>query len=217
MSKDVLSTFGILNKNGRNESSFLQLSQKAKDQSGQYGDKRENVEKIRALFKGFSDYVEGLKMEVTKNFPKDKEGNYPYEKMYKGDLIDRMLFSQEKLSPQGQELLDKIQNYPAQIKAISGSFVAEVEMKKIEKRFGTRLIFSEKAGKNFSWMEYNYHGFPLIASNTKLTQLQADIKTTESDVMTGMFQSDLVVAASLTAICFLSKRSCKGKNNSWKI
>jgi gliding motility-associated protein GldM len=32
-----------------------------------------------------------------------------------------------------------------------------------------------------------------------LTQLQADIKTTESDVMTGMFQSDLVAAASLTA------------------
>jgi hypothetical protein len=32
-----------------------------------------------------------------------------------------------------------------------------------------------------------------------LSQLQADIKTTESDVMTGMFQSDLVAAASLTA------------------
>jgi hypothetical protein len=32
-----------------------------------------------------------------------------------------------------------------------------------------------------------------------LSQLQADIKTTESDVMSGMFQSDLVAAASLTA------------------
>ncbi len=208
MSKEVLSAFGILNvkitesntlTDSRNESSFLQLSQKAKDQPGQYGDKKAKVEKIRALSKEFSDYIENLKVEVTKKFPKDKEGNYPYEQMDKGDLIDRMLFSQEKLSPKGQEFLAKIQNYPAQIKAIGGSSVAEVEMKKIEKRFETKPVFSEKAGKDLNWMEYNYHGFPLIATITKLTQLQADIKTTESDVMTGMFQSDLVAAASLTA------------------
>ncbi len=119
--------------------------------------------------------------------------------MDKGDLIDRLLFSQEKLSAKGKEFLAKIQNYPAQIKQIGGSSVADVEMKKIEKRFETNPIYSEKAGAKISWMEYNYHGFPLIATITKLTQLQADIKTTESDVMTGMFQSDLVAAASLTA------------------
>ncbi len=208
MSKEVLSAFGILNRkivesnsltDSRNESSFAQLSQKAKDQPGQYGDKRVKVEKIRALSKEFSDYIENIKIEVSKKFPKDKEGNYPYEQMDKGDLIDRMLFSQDKLSPKGQEFLSKIQNYSAQIKAIGGSSVADVEMKKIEKRFDTKPVFSEKAGKDLPWMEYNYHGYPLIATITKLTQLQADIKTTESDVMTGMFQSDLVAAASLTA------------------
>lgn len=208
MSKEVLSAFGILNKkivesntltDSRNESSFLQLAQKAEDQPGQYGVKKEKVEKIRALSKEFSDYLENLKNEVTKKFPKDKEGNYPYEQMDKGDLIDRLFFNQEKLSPAGKEFLSKIQNYPAQIKQIGGSSIADVEMKKIEKRFDTSPIFSEKAGKKLDWMEYNYHGFPLIATITKLTQLQADIKTTESDVMTGMFQSDLVAAASLTA------------------
>ncbi len=54
MSKEVLSAFGILNKkivesnlltDSRNESSFLQLSQKAQDQPGQYGEKRAKVEK----------------------------------------------------------------------------------------------------------------------------------------------------------------------------
>ena len=208
MSKEVLSAFGILNNkiedsnsitDNRNESSFQQLAQKAQDQPLQYGDKKAKVDKIRALAKDFSDYIENIKTEVTKAFPKDKEGNYPCEQMDKGDLIDRLLFSQEKLSPKGKEFLAKIQNYPAQIKQIGGSSVAEVEMKKIEKRFETKPVFSEKAGKDLDWMEYNYHGFPLIATITKLTQLQADIKTTESDVMTGMFQSDLVAAASLTA------------------
>ena len=208
MSKEVLSAFGILNNkiiesnsitDGRNESSFQQLSQKAVDQPGQFGDKRAKVEKIRALSKEFNDYIEGIKTTVTAKFERDAEGNLPYEEMDKGDLIDRMFFTGDKVSKQGKEFLDKINSYPAQIKAIGGSSIAESEMKKIEKRFATNQVYSEKAGAKLDWIDYNYKGFPLIATITKLSQLQADIKTTESDVMTGMFQSDLVAAASLTA------------------
>ena len=208
MSKEVLSAFGILNNkiiesnsitDGRNESSFQQLSQKAVDQPGQFGDKRAKVEKIRALSKEFNDYIEGIKTTVTKKFERDADGNLPYEEMDKGDLIDRMFFTGDKVSSKGKEFLDKIQSYPAQIKAIGGSSIAESEMKKIEKRFATNQVYSEKAGAKLDWIDYNYKGYPLIATVTKLSQLQADIKTTESDVMTGMFQSDLVAAASLTA------------------
>lgn len=208
MSKEVLSAFGILNNkiiesnsisDGRNESSFQQLSQKAVDQPGQFGDKRAKVEKIRALSKEFNDYIEGIKTEVTQKFVRDTEGNLPYEEMDKGDLIDRMFFNGDKVSTKGKEFLDKINNFPGQIKAIGGSSIAESEMKKIEARFATKQVYSEKAGAKLDWIDYNYKGFPLIATITKLSQLQADIKTTESDVMTGMFQSDLVAAASLTA------------------
>jgi gliding motility-associated protein GldM len=208
MSKEVLSAFGILNNkivesnsltDTRNQSSFDQLSQKAVDQPGQFGDKRAKVEKIRALSKEFNDYIEGIKSKVTQKFERDADGNLPYEEMDKGDLIDRMFFTGDKVSKQGQEFLDKIHNFPAQIKAIGGSSIAESEMKKIEKRFATNQVYSEKAGAKLDWIDYNYKGFPLIATVTKLSQLQADIKTTESDVMTGMFQSDLVAAASLTA------------------
>ena len=208
MSKEVLSAFGILNNkiiesnsitDGRNESSFQQLAQKAVDQPGQFGDKKAKVEKIRALSKEFNDYIEGIKTKVTEKFERDAEGNLPYEEMDKGDLIDRMFFTGDRVSKQGIEFLDKINNYPAQIKAIGGSSIAESEMKKIEARFATKPVYSEKAGAKLDWIDYNYKGFPLIATITKLSQLQADIKTTESDVMTGMFQSDLVAAASLTA------------------
>nr|WP_315165714.1 gliding motility protein GldM [uncultured Flavobacterium sp.] len=208
MSKEVLSAFGILNNkivesniltDTRNDASFLQLAQKAQDQPGQYGDKKIKVEKIRAVSKEFSDYLENLKTEFTKKTEKDAQGNYLYEQMDKGDLVDRMFFTGDRVSKQGQEFLDKIKNYPALIKQIGGSSIAESELKKIENRFATAPVFSEKAGAKLSWIDYNYKGFPLIATVTKLTQLQADIKTTESDVMAGMFQSDLIAAASLTA------------------
>ncbi len=208
MSKEVLSAFGILNTkiiesntitDTRNQSSFEQLAQKAVDQPGQFGDKKVKVEKIRALSKDFNEYLEGIKTKVTQKFERDEAGNLPYEQMDKGDLIDRLFFSGEKLSKEGKEFLAKIQHYPAEIKAIGGSSIAESEMKKIESRFATNPVYSEKAGAKLPWMEYNYHGYPLIATITKLSQLQADIKTTESDIMSGMFQSDLVAAASLTA------------------
>ena len=40
----------------------------------------------------------------------------------------------------------------------------------------------KKQDAKLAWIDYNYKGFPLIATITKLSQLQADIKTTESDV-----------------------------------
>lgn len=208
MSKEVLSAFGILNNkiessnsitDARNESSFAQLQQKAQDQPLQYGDKKAKVDKIRALCKGYSSYIEGIKSEVTKKFPKDKEGNYPCEQMDKSDEIDNMFYKGDKESAKGKEFLEKIRGFASELKSIGGSSIAEVEMKKIEKRFETKDVYSEKAEAKLPWLDYNYHHFPLIASVTKLTQLQADIKTTESDIMEGMFKSDLVAAASLTA------------------
>jgi len=208
MSKEVLSAFGILNNkiessnsitDTRNESSFLQLQQKAKDQPLQYGDKKAKVDKIRALCKEYSDYIEGIKTTITKGFPKDKEGNYPCEQMDKSDAVDNLFYKGDKESKEGKEFLERIRGFAGQLKAIGGSSIAEVEMKKIEKRFETKDVYSEKAEAKLPWLDYNYHHFPLIASVTKLTQLQADIKTTESDIMEGMFKSDLVAAASLTA------------------
>jgi gliding motility-associated protein GldM len=217
MSKEVLSAFGILNNkivesnlltDNRNDSSFLQLAQKAEEQPGQYGDKKLKVEKIRALSKEFSVYLDNIKAQITLKTERDAKGNFLYEQMDKGDLVDRLFFNGDKVSVKGQEFLDKIKNYPSQIKQIAGSDIAEVEMKKIENRFATNPIASKQAGATLPWIDYNYKGFPLIATVTKMTQLQADIKATESDIMAGMFQSDLIAAASLTAyqpIVVLSK------------
>ena len=209
MSKEVLSAFGILNGkiiesntvlDTRNESSFEQLSQKAKDQPGQYGEKKLKVEKIRKVSKEFCDYIDGIKKIITRKTEKDAQGNFLYEQMDKGDLVDRLFFKGDKASKEGQEFLNKIKNYPFQIKEIGGSSIAEVELKKILDRFATNPVKPAEAGAApLPWFNYHYFGYPLIATVTKLTQLQADIKATESDVMTGMFQSDLVAAASLTA------------------
>lgn len=208
MSKEVLSAFGILNNkivesntisDARNESSFLQLAQKAADQPKQYGEKKVKVEKIRALCKEFSSYIEDIKTKVTKDLVKDQDGNLPFEQMDKGDKLDELFFIGDKNSKTGKEFIQKIKDFVVNLKQIGGSAITEGEIKKIQSRFSTEPVFSKTEGKKIEWLNYNYEHFPLIASITKLSQLQSDIKTTESDVIAGMFQSDLVAAASLTA------------------
>lgn len=206
MSKEVLTAFGILDNkivesnkisDDRNKLAFQQLVQKAADQPGQFGDKKDKIEKIRVVSKEFSDYIESIKTTITKEFPRDKDGNYPCEQMDKSDAMDNLFYKGDKESAKAKEFLDKIRNYASQIKQIGGITITEKEVKKIEKRFATDEVYSEKAGAKLSWLDYNYHHFPLIASVTKLSQIQADIKTTESDVMNSMFQTNLIEAASL--------------------
>lgn len=208
MSKEVLSAFGILNNkiiesnsvaDARNQSSFEQLAQKAQDQPLQFGPKKEKVQKIRAICKEFSTYIESMKTEFTKEFERDADGNLPFEAMDKGDMVDQKWFNGDKPSKDGQVFLDKMASFVTQVKQIGGSSIADSEMKKIQKRFATEPVKSKNAGTTLGWLDYNFKGFPLIATVTKLSQLQADIKTTESDIIAGMFQSDLVAAASLTA------------------
>jgi gliding motility-associated protein GldM len=208
MSKEVLSAFGILNNkivesnaitDQRNQASFEQLAQKAQDQPKQFGDKKAKVERIRKIAKDFNDYLEGLKKDFTKDLEKDENGNLPFEQMDKGDKVDEAWFEGDKPSKKGQEFLDKISKFVSDIKQTGGSAIAAPEMKKIENRFATAPIKSKNAGTTLPWLEYNYKGFPLIATITKISQLQADVKTTESDIISGMFQADLVAAASLTA------------------
>ncbi|WP_395044088.1 gliding motility protein GldM [Flavobacterium sp.] len=207
MSKEVLSAFGILNNKivesntlttARNDDAFQQLAQKASEQPGQYGDKKIKVDKIRTLSKEFYAYIEDIKTEATKGFVRDEQGNLPFEQMDKGDFMDNLFFKGDKVSTKGQEFLDKISNYSTKIKEIGGSAIAADEIKKFQNRFATNPVKSAKAGATLKWIDYNYKGFPLIASITKLSQLQADIKTTESDVIAGMFQTSLISAASLT-------------------
>ena len=173
-------------------------SETAHEELAQPQDKKAKVDKIRKLTKDFNAYIEEIKTKITSELERDEDGNLPFEAMDKGDGVDEMWFSGDNPTKAGQEFLDKMANFSADIKKAGGSSISDPEMKKIEGRFATAPVKSKSAGTTLNWLDYNYKGFPLIATVTKLSQIQADIKTTESDIISGMFQSDLVAAASLT-------------------
>lgn len=208
MSKEVLSAFGILNNkisdsnvilDSNNTDLFGQLSERAENQAGQYGAKKAKVEQIRKLSADFNDYIANIKKNITKEYKPDEDGNLPFEAMDKTSVVDELFFSGDKNSAKGDEFVNKIKKYLSDVKQIAGSDLLEEVKVKLNKRFSVEPVMSKKVGRSIPWLQYNYEGFPLIASVTKLTQLQNDIKVTENEIMSGMFLEGAKKAASLTA------------------
>ncbi|TWO33455.1 gliding motility protein GldM [Seonamhaeicola sediminis] len=202
MSKEVLSAFGLMNKKLtesneaatiRNQAFVASLEQKAIDQKEKYEPLKDKASQIHVLATNFNDYLEELKgkMEATVDDPED------YEIMDKGDYLDENFFKGDKLKPEGEEFLNQIATFRDGVSEIlKDQNGMEDIVKDVQKNFNTDDI-KRGAGKQ-PWLEYHYKGFPLVASLTKMTQLQADIKTTESQVLSAMLQGTLSSEVSMT-------------------
>jgi len=196
MSKEVLQAFGLMNEKlvtsneaaeKRNKGAYDDLSLKAVEQKEKYADEKIKADKIQKLSGDYFNYIEGLKneMNATVKDPKD------YEAMDKGKFLDDNFFkgNDGDYKDAGQEFLDNINNYSSQIRIVLGDDFKNISEDVIN-RFSTEKVL-DREGKERFWMDYNFKGFPLIASLTKFTQIQNDIKTTETEILSAMLQGQL--------------------------
>lgn len=199
MSKEVLSAFGLMNEKltvanekatEKNKTAYETLAQKAAEQAKQYGEAKEKTDKLKVAADELYVYVGDLKSQMTG----DLEDKQAYETMDKSKFLDELFFKGGKISKKGQEFVAKIDAFRNDaVTALEGTEVAGV----IAARFNTDKV-ENKDGKKIDWLKYHFEGFPLIASLTKLTQIQADIKATESDALTALLQGELQSAVSMT-------------------
>ncbi|MAU17516.1 MAG: gliding motility protein GldM [Muricauda sp.] len=206
MSKEVLAAFGLMNEkletsnsnmDSNNSNFFASLETKASENEEEYGELYEDAQKIKELSDSYYNYLEGLKKEMTADLEDPKD----YVVMDKSDYLDQKFWQGDKLTPQGEEFMSYINNYREGVinalpegefeslkSAVKTRFATGDEDGKVVKRDGTRQ----------DWINYHFEGFPLVASLTKLTQLQADIKTTEQEVLKTLLEGELTEAVSLT-------------------
>ena len=196
MSKEVLQAFGLMDEKlevsneaatKRNKGAYDDLALKAVEQKEKYADEKQKADKIEKLSNDFYNYIGTLKTEMkeTVDDPKD------YETMDSGNFLDDKFFKGDDgiYTEGGQEFLDNMNNFSSQISSIlGGEFKNIVEGSKA--RFSTDKV-TNREGEEIFWLDYNYKGFPLVASLTKLTQIQNDIKTTETEILSAMLQGQL--------------------------
>ena len=192
MGKEVLGAFGLMNKklqeaNVRyqetNEATFEELERKEQEKPEDYKEALEQSRKVRDLSNEYYSYLEKLKDEVMSQ-AEDKED---YQVMDKSDFLDGRFFKTDGLKPEGQEFLDKINNYrEALVTAAGEKNQGLVEV--INQRFSTgeNNKVKDREGNPVNWVNYNFEGFPYIAVVTKFSQIQSDIRQTEQDFYKAM-------------------------------
>jgi len=203
MSKEVLSAFGLMNEkltesnqaaSERNEAFMQGLAEKVSEQPAKYQPLKAQADQISTLANNFNSYLEELKgkMTATVDDPQD------YEVMDKGDYLDNNFFKGDKLKPEGQEFLNQITTFrEGVVEVLSQNPDMASIAEDVKDKFETDPV-TNRDGNKVDWLDYHYKGFPLVASLTKMTQLQADVKTTESEVLSSMLAGKLKVEASLT-------------------
>jgi gliding motility-associated protein GldM len=199
MSKEVLSAFGFMNEKltennasttVKNDEAYANLATKAAEQAAKFGKLNEDALKIKTYSSGFYSYLEDLKGKMTS----DLEDKKDYETMDKTSFLDEYFFKGDKFTAEGQEFLDRVNGYRMDVTAVLGADSRFIPI--LVKRFSTNDD-TNRDGKNIKWLDYRYKGFPLVASVTNLTQMQADIKNTEADVVANLLGGKLEESLSL--------------------
>src|SRR5699024_1599736 len=111
---------------------------------------------------------------------------YPddYESQDQPGFTDRMFFVSGNLTNQGQEFVDEVDKYRENMVALLekqengfDEIIAD-----IDRKFSTEDV-ETRDGLIRHWLNYNFEGFPLIATRTKLTQMQSDVVNTQSEIL----------------------------------
>ncbi|WP_411028849.1 gliding motility protein GldM [Spongiimicrobium sp. 3-5] len=206
MSKEVLSAFGLLNekleasniKADQNNLAFLGgLETKASENAEKYSKLYEKATKIKDLSQEYYSYLEGLKKKMKEGLEDPTE----YEVMDKTDFLDQRFFQGDNLSKEGKEFMKRINDYRTQVATI----LSDEQFKEVRTSANARFETGDKDGKvtnrdgnRLDWLNYHFEGFPLVASLTKITQIQADVKSTEQDALKAMLEDQLTGEISLS-------------------
>ena len=138
--------------------------------------------------------------------------------MDRADKLNNLFFASGRVTPRGEEFVAAIDNYRNEVLNILGDGFPQIRSK-VANDFSTEEVTNNE-NVTQPWLMYNYQGFPLIASLTKLTQIQSDVRTTENDILSSMLEGQLQSDVSLTnyqaivvpdKTAFFSGENFKGK------
>ncbi len=210
MSKEVLSAFGLMNERltesnqaatVRNADFMLGLAEKATDKPEKFAPLKSKADQIKTLAQGFDSYLSSLKSQMTSKVEDVKN----YEAMDNSAFLDEHFFNGDKVTKKGDEFLNEINKFRNGVHDLLKEEFPEIA-KDVKAKFATEAI-PNTDGKKIPWLESNFKRFPLVASLTKMTQLQADVKTTESESLSAMLAGALSKEISMTNYTTLMETS----------
>lgn len=204
MSKEVLTAFGLLDEkianatdaaSARNTAFMESLAVKATEQPEQYAAVKEKADRVSEISAELNAYLADLKGQMMATVKADEQEDF--EVQDKPDFLDQLFFKGDNLKPEGQEFLDKINSYRTEMLSVLGQDYPDITSY-IENNFSTAPVNRVKDNIEVEWINYNFEGFPMIASKAKLTSLQNDIAVTKNELLSKMLAGQQATALSFT-------------------
>ncbi len=207
MSKEVLSAFGLMNEKFEktnesaklvNENLLTGLQGRAEDDPTRYKDPYAKAQEISKLSNEFFTYLGTLKASIVEKVKLTEDNKLPYEQMDKGEVIDLAWFNGDNYSDKGNEIIKKFNDYRENVKKVLGPDVSYKFLKdNLDEKFNTNDV-KDSQGITKQYLDYNYKGFPAIASLAKLSALQNDVREIEQEAYNLFLGNSLKQAASMT-------------------
>ncbi|WP_299129823.1 gliding motility protein GldM [uncultured Winogradskyella sp.] len=205
MSKEVLSAFGLMEAKfadsnastaDRNELLLTDLVEKGKEKPKEFSVPSARAQQTEIASDKFYKYLETLKQDIIRegNYKPTENGKLPFEAMDKTDILDEAWFTGDRLTKKGQEVMSNIEEYKKSILAVLSkdeSYRGTAD--DFKKTFNTDKV-TNKDGKKIDWLDYHFQGFPAIASYTKLTAMQNDVRVAQANML-NLFLGKVVTEA----------------------
>ena len=153
------------------------------------------------------------------------EKRWKYQEMDKSQSLDELFFNKDGLSTKGQEFEAKFISFPRKINEILDLIIFKEEERKmavtqldgskaedgelinynfdnIKENLAGRFKYEAKVlkedGSVQDYLNYNYEGFPIVASLAKLTKIQSDVRFIENKALNDILLAITGGAASFT-------------------
>lgn len=193
MSKEVLNAFGLLNVNieesnvaatAKNDAAMAGLAVLAGEQPEKYEALKVKGEQVDKVSNDYYSYLEALKLEMEGSV----EDATDYATMDKGDFLDVKFLKGGVVTKEGEEFLTKMDTYRKDIQAIVPD--NKVIKTALDAKFTPKDVENGE-GVTMSYLDYNYKGYPIIASIAKVTLLQSQVKTTQAEVLSDLLAGQM--------------------------
>jgi gliding motility-associated protein GldM len=205
MSKEVLSAFGLMEAKfadsnaataDRNDLLLTDLKEKGVEKPKEFSVPAARAQQTEIASDKFYKYIESLKQDLLREgkYQRNEKGQLPFEEMDKTDILDEAWFTGDRLTKKGQEVMAQIAEYKTSIlDVLSKDESYRGTAEDFKKTFNTDQV-ENKDGKKIDFLNYNYQGFPAIASYTKLTAMQNDVRVAQANML-NLFLGKVVTEA----------------------
>ncbi|WP_108805166.1 hypothetical protein [Aquimarina sp. Aq107] len=169
-SREVVSAFGKMDEAIQQKNYSVQKSNDSLLRSIKNEEHLIKALRIDSITTSFKEYIESIKQEMLG--AKDPQN---YELM---DEPNNMFFTDNGVSEKGKEFVKKIDQ-------LRETLLITAETSELKAEISNTLStgqLRDRDGRRRDWLMFNFKDFPLVASITKLTQMQSDVTAIESKI-----------------------------------